>query len=58
MLSFHVKFVQKEGQTDNGKTICPHLSIQGHKNNNWTGMCKYKHKFHNHLKQHNIQNAM
>ena len=27
MLSFHVKFVQtdrqKDGQTDNGKTICP-----------------------------------
>ena len=41
MLSFHVKFVQTDrrtdgqidGQTDNGKTICPpDLSIRGHKN--------------------------
>ena len=35
MLSFHVKFVQTrqaDGQTDNGKTICPpDLSIRGHK---------------------------
>ena len=35
MLSFHVKFVQTEGQTDNGKKICPpplpHLSIRGYK---------------------------
>ena len=40
MLSFHVKFVQTDrqmnrwmdGQTDNGKTISPDLSIWGHKN--------------------------
>ena len=36
MLSFHVKFVQADGQKDrqmdNGKTICPSLSIRGHKN--------------------------
>ena len=31
MLSFHVKFVQTDRQTDNGKTICPDLSIWGHK---------------------------
>ena len=36
MLSFHVKFVQTDGQTDeqtdNGKIICPpNLSIRGHK---------------------------
>ena len=36
MLSFQVKFVQTDrrtdGQTDNGKTICPpNLSIWGHK---------------------------
>ena len=23
MSSFHVKFVQTDGQTDNGKTVCP-----------------------------------
>ena len=36
MFSFHVKFVQTDrwmdGQTDNRKTICPDLSIRGHKN--------------------------
>ena len=36
MLSFHVKFVQADRQTDrqtdNGKVICPNLSIPGHKN--------------------------
>ena len=32
MLSFHVKFVQTDGQTDNGKTIYPpDLLIRGHK---------------------------
>ena len=35
MLSFHVKFVQTDrrmdGQTDNGKTICPDLLIWEHK---------------------------
>ena len=33
MLSFHVKFVQTDKQTDNGKTICPRSLILGHKNN-------------------------
>ena len=32
MLCFHVKFVQTDGQTDTGKTICPELSIPGDKN--------------------------
>ena len=40
MLSFHVKFVHTDRRTDgrtdrrtdeNGKTICPHLSMRGHK---------------------------
>ena len=31
MLSFHVKFMQTDRQTDNGKTICPTISIQGRK---------------------------
>ena len=31
MISFHVKFVQTDRLTDNGKTICPALSMQGHK---------------------------
>ena len=33
MLSFHVKFVQTDGQMDNGKTICPQsFDIGGIKN--------------------------
>ena len=35
MLSFHVKFVQKDGQMDRQTTVklyAPNLSIQGHKN--------------------------
>ena len=36
MLSFHVKFVptdrQTDGQTDNGKTLCPRSFDAGHKN--------------------------
>ena len=36
MLNFQVKFVQTDrwtdGQTDNGKTICPDLSMLEHKN--------------------------
>ena len=42
MLSFHIKFVQTDrrmdrqtdGQTDNGKTYAPDLSIRGHKDGN------------------------
>ena len=32
MLSFHIKFVQTDRETDNGKTICPDLSIRVNKN--------------------------
>ena len=43
-LSFHVKFVQTDGWTDrwtdNGKTKCPDLSMQGHKK------CSLKYNFH------------
>ena len=32
MLSFHVKFVQTDRlEMDNSKTICPDLSMRGHK---------------------------
>ena len=31
MLSFHVKFVQTDGWTDRGKTICPQSFNIGHK---------------------------
>ena len=35
MLSFHIKFVQTDRQTDNGQTICsPNLSKRGHKKEN------------------------
>ena len=31
MLSFHIKFVQTDGETDNGETICPQYFNMGHK---------------------------